>query len=292
MEFKTTSIKGSIKTSESFLNELIDDIDKQVNFKGASTGFKKIDYAIGGLMPNTINYVTARTNVGKSNFLLNVARKQLISGKKVMYIDLESQGKLNNLRLASMISKRNLLKELLQKTPGSPEYLSVKNDIKRAINAIKPQNLLYISKSGLTVNQIQEEAQGLPIDLLIIDHLQKIKAEHNKSRYERYADIAEDLRILADNLGGVPLLVAAQLNRSAEGDKNPNASQIKGAGDVEENADTVIALTKVTDESGALLDKLKFEIVKGRHVLSTGGDLYFKRDWCLIEDFDFEVDNK
>jgi replicative DNA helicase len=287
MELRSEKVEGVLKSSNHYFESLATKIEENYDFVGVPTKFAAIDKILGGFKAKTLNFISARPKVGKTNLLLNLCRKLSPAGFRIMYFDLESQGDLNHLRVASMYNKKNLLEVLQQNKPGSSQYKAVKAEIVKASKVL--ENVTYVSKSGMTINQIRDLI--IPdLDLVIIDHFQKLKVERYTNRYERFAEIAEDLRVFADELGGTPVVLASQMNRASEQDKYATSSKLKGAGEIEENADSSIILQRCVDQDRRKVDKLQFVVDLNRHGKTGMGYLYFKDDWCLIENLEEEKD--
>jgi replicative DNA helicase len=85
-------------------------------------------------------------------------------------------------------------------------------------------------------------AAGQKLDLVIIDYLGLIKGPDKRAkRYEEVGDISRTLKSIAKECD-VALIVLAQLNRECERreDKRPMLSDLRDAGDIEQDADHVM----------------------------------------------------
>ncbi len=82
-------------------------------------------------------------------------------------------------------------------------------------------------------------------------------------RYQEIGYVARQLKTLAQELE-LPLLVAAQLGRGADG-QYPKLSDLRGSGDLEQHADTVLLLhPQHAATQDAPLTELEFILAKHR----------------------------
>lgn len=83
--------------------------------------------------------------------------------------------------------------------------------------------------------------QGHSLDLVIVDYLGLIKGDQKAKRFEEVGEISRTLKQIAKECD-VALVVLAQLNRECErrDDKRPMLSDLRDAGDIEQDADHVM----------------------------------------------------
>jgi replicative DNA helicase len=118
-----------------------------------------------------------------------------------------------------------------------------------------------------------------------VDYLQLIAASNPKaSAYEKVSQISIDLKNLAKEFN-VAVVALAQLNRRVDNkpDDKPNASDLRDSGQIEQDADVIVMLSRKQSEvdvardaqimSGKNPDRLAFgskslltmDVVKNRH---------------------------
>lgn len=122
---------------------------------------------------------------------------------------------------------------------------------------------IWIDDSGsLNMMQIRARAtrQKLEhgLDLIIVDYLQLIQGP-GKSIYERVTDISRSLKILAKDLK-VPVMALSQLHRLQNEAGEPELSDLKESGAIEQDADVVFFLWP-----GQVKDVQQFKIAKQRN---------------------------
>jgi replicative DNA helicase len=83
--------------------------------------------------------------------------------------------------------------------------------------------------------------QERSLDLVIVDYLGLIKGDPKAKRFEEVGEISRTLKQIAKECD-VALVVLAQLNRECEKreDKRPMLSDLRDAGDIEQDADHVM----------------------------------------------------
>ena len=93
-------------------------------------------------------------------------------------------------------------------------------------------------------NAIQREYYEHGCQLAVVDYIQKFREPSFRGqRVDELAEISAELRQLAADLK-ISIMALAQINREAEksGDKRPNLADIRGSGDIEQDATMVMLL--------------------------------------------------
>ena len=95
-----------------------------------------------------------------------------------------------------------------------------------------------ISDIANHLNEIQREN---PVDLFVVDYLQKIQPKSNRSKYESVSEISTGLKLICQNMK-IPCVAFAQLNRASVqrgGDHRPVLNDLKDSGEIEQDASIV-----------------------------------------------------
>jgi len=197
-----------LKLRESFENGSI---------PGITTGFPILDTKTGGLRKGEFWVIGAKTSVGKSVMMLQIAQNALIEKKRVAIFTLEMSaeeviGRMiacgNSINIGEITQPRHIAK-------GSIER------IKRAAQEIAEMPLMICDSADLTMEAIAghcqriQETQG--IDLIVIDYLQLISTprQRGQSREQEVAGISRQCKQLAKRLK-CPVLTATQLNEAGQ----------------------------------------------------------------------------
>lgn len=204
-------------------------IEEHDDGTGILSGFNGIDRMTGGMTPGQFIVVGARTGVGKSIYLMNVAAHVAVEAqKKVLWIALE-------------MSEKEVLKRFVQ-------YLDDQNR-PEALDHLEHMDIISGSK---TAAQIESEAMRGKYDLIVLDYLQLVRPERRyDSDVQRLEDLTRRMKQLAMSCNTV-LLAAAQLNRESEQHaRPPRVSDLRGSGSIEQDADVVILIHRLKNTAGA-----------------------------------------
>lgn len=206
---------------------------------GIKTGYHKLDQALGGLKKQQYYVMAARPSMGKSAFSLSLVNG-INEQHKILYVQLDMTAKSMANRLLSMqtgISNRYLRRGQL--TDKQWELMGVKGAPRK--------NLFIADTPGMKVSDIRKVARELSfkqgLDIIIIDHIGKIKPSNKGSIYEQMTLISNELKELARELD-IVLICLSQLSRGVEqrADKRPMLSDLRDSGRIEEDADTIMML--------------------------------------------------
>lgn len=229
-----------------------------------SFGVDEVDAFTGGLNAGEATWLAARTGMGKTVGGQTVARANASKGLGTCFFSLEMAAHPLGLRLASDIAFRrggimysaigqqaNPTADAAMKNNLSPEMWARLEEAEAVVNSWP---LLIDTRPGLTIAQIEAavrrqhrkwEQQGIRPGPVIIDHLGKVRPSQDRrgNRHAEVADISGETCEMAKRLG-VPVVGLVQLNRGVEGrdDKRPTLSDLRQAGELEEDARQVIFL--------------------------------------------------
>ncbi len=248
----------SINLFQDFGIDIINEVDKfvdklEITTEFFSTGYKWLDEKLSGGFAKdgkALYIVTAATNVGKSIMLTNLACNVALSGKKVLVISLE-------------MSEDVYCKRGISTLSGIP-IATLREDSKSLVSRVKDiqkkhQNSSIIVKEfptkGVSVSGIKAyikklyESKKFKPDLIVIDYLNLIKPSvSNTNSYESIKNIAEELRGLTYQFGGVPILSATQINRTGYGEENPGLETTSESMGLSMTADVQFALWATDDD--------------------------------------------
>ena len=220
---------------------------------GIPTGLTRLDTLMGGLQDERLIILGARPSMGKTalgtiEFCLAAARLGYCPGLFSLEMNRVQVG-------ARMLS--NELHRLGQPTPythilkGQVGALE-SHTVQKARAALQELPIRLSDKRGLSIGAIRAQCrqwardfrqQGRSLDLIVIDHLLHIKPPGGRSRVEQAGAISRELLALPGDLG-IPVVALCQLSRETERreDKRPTLSDLRWAGELEQDADTVIFL--------------------------------------------------
>jgi replicative DNA helicase len=139
---------------------------------------------------------------------------------------------------------------------------------------IQSHQLAIHDKSGQNLLQIRALANSVKgtgdLKAIVVDYLGLIQdTERGRKRYEMITDISIGLKNLARDLN-VPVIALAQLNRGPEQrkDSEPDLADLRDSGGIEQDADAVILLHRVSiaeDQYDWQKSWMVMKVAKNRH---------------------------
>jgi len=209
---------------------------------GLPTGFKALDDMLGGLHKGEMIVVAGRPSMGKSSFAIDIALNATRANHRVIIYSLEMSEQQILERMICNIAECDIY---TLKQYYSGRYLQ---QILSAQNELYNRQLWIDASAASTSNQIAAKAMRAKaqydIDLIIIDYLQLITStKKSDSRQHEVSQISSEIKALAKRVN-VPIILCAQLNRACEirSDHEPQLSDLRESGSIEQDADVVIFL--------------------------------------------------
>lgn len=234
--FKTEEIE--LRAAEHYINSLDGDSQKL----GIKTGFNKIDENTKMLKRGHFWAVGGYTNVGKSQFVLQMIDSVLRRNGKVLFLSLE-------------MTEDDVMNRFKR-------YVDYKyGDFDKFIGD-KVDNF-HITSKIFNLNKI-EDIISENYDVIIIDFIQIIEAQGN-GEYEKMTNIARKLQIIAQQKNTC-IVALSQIPENAQKEQNSNMLSFKGSGAIGSAVDVGIILNRNFKEEGDL-DIVPFDIIlrKNRH---------------------------
>jgi replicative DNA helicase len=242
------NIKRSSETAQSLVlqaKKKIEEISKKEGLSGVETGFTNLDKLTSGWQPSDLIIIAARPAMGKTAFVLSMARNIAIQyGHGVALFSLEMASVQLITRLIS--SETGLSSEKLRTGKLEPhEWTMLSTKVKDLEKAP-----LYIDDTpSLSIFDLRAKCRRLAsqhgIKIIIIDYLQLMTAGGNNkgggNREQEISTISRNLKALAKELN-VPVIALSQLSRAVEtrgSSKRPLLSDLRESGAIEQDADIV-----------------------------------------------------
>jgi replicative DNA helicase len=267
------------------------------------SGFTDIDSITLGWQPSDLIIIAARPSMGKTAFVLTMARNMAVEFKTpVAFFSLEmsSVQLMNRLIVAeTQLSSKDLRTGNL--TPAQWAHLE-----KQTIEL--GRSPLYIDDTpALSVYEFRSKARRLKtqhdIKLIIIDYLQLMTAATPETRGNREQEvslISRTLKAIAKELD-VPIIALSQLSRNVEnrgGSKRPQLSDLRESGAIEQDADVVAFIHRpeyyglTTNEQGlSTAGMAEIIIAKHRNGEVTDVPLRFIKEQAKFADADASITN-
>lgn len=248
---------------------------KEREVKPLRIGFDKLDELLGGLEGGDMIVIGARPAVGKSALVTQITSNLAKQGKRIGFYNLEMQNKQVYERFVvseSGIGLTRLRRAIRFLGDEEQRFNDANKTLERA------ENIVITSAGSRTVGEIKAESKHMDYDIIIIDYLQLLKAD-NTYRGNRTAEVGEisrEIKSLAMELN-IPVIALSQLNRASMGrdDKEPNMSELREAGNIEQDASVIILLWNL-DENDKTKKGCKIEKNRqgecGKIVMKFNGD--------------------
>jgi replicative DNA helicase len=244
----------------------MDEIDKPKEYPVSP--WPLLNEIIAGFRPGALYIIGARPGVGKTIVGLQIAWELSKSGP-VSFHSLE-MGK-NELYNRILSSEAEVYIGNIEKgTLKEHDWLKIAN----ARTAIQSHRLAIHDKSGQNLLQIRALANSVKgtgdLKAIVVDYLGLIQdTEKGRKRYEMITDISIGLKNLARDLN-VPVIALAQLNRGPEQrrDSEPDMADLRDSGGIEQDADAVILLHRISvaeDQYDWQKSWMIMKVAKNRH---------------------------
>ncbi|WP_394773772.1 replicative DNA helicase [Flavobacterium sp.] len=242
------NIKRSSETAQSLVlqaKKRIEEIAKQEGLSGVETGFTNLDKLTSGWQPSDLIIIAARPAMGKTAFVLSMARNIAIDfGHPVALFSLEMASVQLITRLIS--SETGLSSEKLRTGKLEPhEWTMLSTKVKN----LEKAPLFIDDTPSLSIFDLRAKCRRLVsqhgIKIIIVDYLQLMTAGGNGkgggNREQEISTISRNLKALAKELN-VPVIALSQLSRAVEtrgSSKRPLLSDLRESGAIEQDADIV-----------------------------------------------------
>ena len=239
-------VRTDLQPIQTVLSEVYDRVDqlsrRDEEIYGVPTGLVDIDRLLGGLQKSDLLIIAGRPGMGKTGFLLSIAKNAAQKYKKhVAFFSLE-------------MSNEQLVQRLIAQETGidSQRLRSGKLNegewplFTHAIEVLSDTHMYLDDTPAITPLQLRTKCRRLhleyQLDLVLVDYLQLMSSDmRTDNRVQEVSFISRSLKVLARELN-VPVMAAAQLSRAVEqrADKKPVLSDLRESGSLEQDADIVM----------------------------------------------------
>ena len=243
------NVKKDVMEIGTVINDALEDLQKlqgQTGLSGVPSGFASLDKITQGWQPSDLIILAARPSMGKTAFVLNLARNAAVDFNcPVAIFSLEMP--------AIQLAKRMMVSETklsADKFKGGEkiadwEWKQLDIQLKRLVKAP-----IYIDDTpSLPIMEFRSKVKRLVkqkgVRLVVVDYLQLMQgpSELRGMREQEVAAISRMLKATAKEMN-VPIIALSQLSRQAEnrqgGNRRPQLSDLRESGSIEQDADMVI----------------------------------------------------
>jgi replicative DNA helicase len=285
--------QGNIKKESQKVNVLIKEAIMQMeeaskradSLIGIPSGFTKLDRMTNGWQNSDLVIIAARPSMGKTAFVLSMARNMAVEHNRAVAIfslEMASLQLVNRL----IVSETELPSNRIRNGKLADfEWEQLDYKIKKLVDA----PIFIDDTPAISIFELRAKARRLKrqhnMDILIIDYLQLMSGtpDTRGNREQEVSTISRALKGIAKELD-IPVIALSQLNRSVEirsGTKRPQLSDLRESGAIEQDADMVIFIHRpekyglMEDENGNSLRGLA-EIILAKHRNGPIGDIFLK----------------
>ncbi|NLF44282.1 MAG: replicative DNA helicase [Bacteroidales bacterium] len=274
-----TNLRRSFQTMHSLVKDAVKQIETARTHEGHVTGipsgFSELDKVTAGWQPSDLIILAARPGMGKTAFVLSMARNMAVEFKRAVAVF--------SLEMASVQLVTRLIASETELAADKLKRGNLENHEWEQLNA-KIKNLtdapLYIDDTpALSIFELRAKCRRLKqrhdIQMIIIDYLQLMSGggdNKNGNREQEISNISRSLKGLAKELN-VPIIALSQLSRAVEtrgGNKRPQLSDLRESGAIEQDADMVCFIYRaeyykiMEDENGNSTEGMG-EIIIAKH---------------------------
>ena len=273
------NMKRDTQHINSVIDQAIDDLQstqlRADGLSGVPSGYTSVDKVTLGWQPSDLIIIAARPSVGKTAFVLTMARNMSVEHNvPVAFFSLE----MSSLQLAKrlMISETGLEPDKIRggKKMADYEWEQLHSKISQLVKAP-----LYIDDTpSLSIYEFRSKARRLVanagVKMIVLDYLQLMTGppELKGMREQEVSSISRSLKSIAKELN-IPIIALSQLSRAVEtrgGAKRPQLSDLRESGAIEQDADIVIFIHRpdyygLTDDNPELKGMTDIIIAKHRN---------------------------
>ncbi|MCY1719625.1 replicative DNA helicase [Prolixibacteraceae bacterium Z1-6] len=299
------NIKKETVPIKPILNQAVLQIEaarsKPDGLSGVPSGFSAVDRITSGWERSALIILAARPAMGKTAFVLSMARNMAVEHRQgVAIFSLE----MSSLQLVNrLISAETELGGEKIKTGKLEDYEWTQ--LNQRIKALDTAPIFIDDTPALSIFEFRAKCRRLKmqhnIDIIIVDYLQLMTAgsDSRGSREQEVSLISRSLKAIAKELD-VPIIALSQLSRAVESreGKRPQLSDLRESGAIEQDADIVCFIHRpeyfgiTEDESGnSLLGVAELIIAKHRNGATADVHLRFQKHMAKFSDMDPQFDN-
>jgi replicative DNA helicase len=298
-----TSIKKDMRhirdVADAALKIIEENGKREDGFSGVPTGFSQLDKITQGWQPSDLIIVAGRPSMGKTAFVLSMARNMVIDHTRpVAFFSLEMSSEQLVTRL--FMSESGLSGEKLRSGKLDADELS---RLTTSIHPLISAPMFIDDTPSLGIFELRAKIRRLckthNIQCVVIDYLQLMTGPpetRNSIREQEVSAISRALKAIAKELN-IPIIALSQLNRGVElrsgGNKRPQMSDLRESGAIEQDADIIIFIHRpekygITEDEGGNDLRGLAEIIVAKHRNGAVGDvrLRFRAEQAKFEDWD------
>lgn len=224
------------------------------------TGFPRLDGILKGLCGGQLILIGARPGVGKSAFMLDIARTAARKGHRAIIYSLEM--------LAEEIAERYVsrderidMNKLIDNSLNTEDWKAIGH----ICDDLSRLPILINDDPNITIQKIRAQVRAVTdVKLILVDYAQLMSSSKKyDNRNLEVGAISRDLKKLALELK-IPVILLAQLNREKDETQEPDLRDLRDSGELEQNADKVIFLWNLEEPEKGKPTRVGVKVAKNR----------------------------
>jgi replicative DNA helicase len=260
---------GAVATHEHTMRSAFVDVIESVShayqrstgLRGRSTGFKSLDFKLGGLAGSDLIVLAGRPSMGKTalaaNIFFNVAKDLAAEWEVEQAKPIEDRERRGEVSFYSLeMSASQLAMRMAAPIVGIPALRMSRGDISEReftrlaeITGQLSELPVHIDTTGAIslpamIARARRRKRLHNTQLIVVDYLQLMTSgERDGNRVAEITRITAGLKAMAKELG-VPVLALSQLSRKVEerDDRRPQLADLRESGSIEQDADIVMTV--------------------------------------------------
>jgi len=218
---------------------------------GLSSGLHELDLATLGLVPEELYVLAARTSVGKTTLMMQVAHHVATSSGPVLFVSCEMRPELLFDRVLAATAGVSV-NRLAQRSLRAVEWTNVEKGLQQL-----SETPLYVLRRHYQTTDTRDailrlEARGQRPVMVLVDFIQMLQdqAGDGRTTSSNFGEATKRLKLIAEDFG-VPVVAASQLNRESEYQQRaPSLADLSLSDQIAHYADAVLALHREKDADG------------------------------------------
>ncbi len=302
-EITQGSLKKDIQPINVLLKNALDDIeaakDKDTALSGVPSGFTKLDRITAGWQPTDLIIVAARPSMGKTAFVLSMARNMAVDHKRgvaLFSLEMSSQQLVKRM----IVSETELESDKIR--TGKMDTIEWEQ-LEAKVGNLADAPIFIDDTPALSVFEFRAKCRRLvqqhKVGIAIIDYLQLMTwtGDTRGNREQEVSNISRSLKAVAKELD-IPVIALSQLNRGVENrtglqNKRPQLADLRESGAIEQDADIVAFIHRpeyygfdVDEEGNSLRDVAEIIIAKHRNGALDDVQLRFKKHFAKFVEWE------
>lgn len=228
---------------------------REDGFLGLRTGFKGIDDALQGLRGGSVYIIASATSMGKTTLVLGMINGILQHTPDAVGLVVSMEMSVPQLMTKILSTQTRIASQAIdsgRNFKGQPLDHADRRLIMLQSDQLAERDLYFlegfkaVTPAHVAVKLERIRAMKRRVDFLVVDYLQLMSSDNakaNSDQYEKVGDISRKLKVLAMRMN-IPVIAISQLSRehARRQTKGYQLSDLRGAGNLEQDADAVIFL--------------------------------------------------